>query len=212
MLSSFLSRFDELQFEEFGWLTLLGAERAGDGAALSLHLRTDEFHPDRIAETWQVRCARWFDWSLTSRGTTGTAGVELHMEHPLLWDYVEPTTSVSFRGRPASAMEVALNLRDLHARVFAPFTVPSHLNGALDLVSLLSGGSGLLASGPVSLMRRYAEICEAHGLEHTLLPEHPPVHREYGDTPGSASDVRALTFGHSYVIGAGFTAERLEDG
>jgi hypothetical protein len=210
MPDTFLSRFDELRFEEYDWLALMAAERVGDGAALRFHLRTDG-RQNPISEMWVVRCDRWLDWLLTSRPRAGKAGVELQARHPLLWDYAQPQTSLSFRGQPDSAAELARRLGQVHAKTFAPFTVPGHINGAFDLVTLLSGGHGLLATGPVPLMRRYAEVCAEHGVAATLLREREAPHPEFSNVLGT-SKLRALTFGQSYVIGAGWSAERVDDG
>jgi hypothetical protein len=209
MLKAFLDQFDELRFEEFGWTTMVRAELVGGGAALRFHLRTDDTDP--MTALWEVRCELWRDWCLTTRPGAGIQSVSLDFDHPLLIDYVEERTILAFRGRPVSAPALALALQHAHRATFSPFDVPSHLNRGVDLVRLLEGGFGTLAEGPVSLMRRYSEVCAAHGVEANLLPPRPAWQAAGAGDAKAGQELGALTFGSSYVIGAGFSAVRLPD-
>jgi hypothetical protein len=99
----------------------------------------------------------------------------LHAEHPGLLPYTDEYGVLSFRGRPADPERLADALRAEHARVAGPHVafekVINHFGGRLD--GLLSLGFGQLANGPVTLVRRYAAVAEAHGVQTRLTPTGP---------------------------------------
>ena len=56
-------------------------------------------------------------------------------------------------------------------------------------------------------MRR---VLRGHNIEPSLLGERPPVRWLDGDWQPEPPDLRALIVGQSFVIGAGFDAERIQ--
>lgn len=124
--------------------------------------------------------------------------------HVLLEPWAEPSAHLWFSGTVAEPARVAEALHRRHAELSSGFAgVPLYLNGGYALAELLALRVGELARGPAPLLRAYAEVLRAHGVEPTL--------REYTSAlaDADASALRALTWGDSYVIGAGFRAEQI---
>ena len=122
----------------------------------------------------------------------------LHAEHPGLLPYADERGGLSFRGRPADPERLAHALRDAHVRARRPHiafedVVNTIFAGRLEL--LLSLGFGQLANGPVTLLRRYAEVASAHGVATTLIVT----------GPGRAG-LSLLELGDSFVVAERFSA------
>lgn len=97
-------------------------------------------------------------------------------EHPLLLDHVGPQASLYFSSRPKSAAEVILRAQIAIESTTHGWTDPRKvLNGPLaKLAEHLTAGSGLLASGPLSVVEEIArEVCahlQTSVLHHSQRP------------------------------------------
>jgi hypothetical protein len=175
--------------------TLAGCERTGDG--LRLHVRltgTGGRSWDRTIRADGV--VRWI------AGSTPFDRATLHADHPGLLPYADDHGGLSFRGSPDDPERLAHALRAAHVQVAGRHiafedVVNTIFSGRLEL--LLGLGFGQLASGPVTLLRRYAGVAEAHGVETQLVVTGP-------GRPG----LSLLELGESFVVAERFASHRPE--
>ena len=93
----------------------------------------------------------------------------LHAEHPGLLPYTDDFGGLSFHGRAADPERLAHALRAAHAELAGRhIAFEEVVNSFLGVEALLDLGYGQLANGPVTLLRRYAEVAEAHGVATRL--------------------------------------------
>ena len=122
----------------------------------------------------------------------------LHTEHPGLLPYADEHGGLSFRGSAADPARLAHALRDAHAQAAGPHVafedvVNTIFAGRLEL--LLALGFGQLANGPVTLLRRYAEVASEPGVEtNQIVPG-----------PGRAG-LSLLELGDTFVVAERFAA------
>ena len=122
----------------------------------------------------------------------------LHGDHPGLLPYADDRGGLSFRGAPEDPERLAHALRAAHAQAAGPHiafedVVNTIFAGRLEL--LLSLGFGQLANGPVTLLRRYAEVASEHGVETSLIVTGP-----------GRTGLCLLELGESFVVAERFTA------
>jgi hypothetical protein len=92
----------------------------------------------------------------------------LHTEHPGLLPYADERGGLSFKGRPAEPERLVHALRAVHAEAAG-----EHIAFEEGLAERLAVGYGRLASGPVTLLRRYASVAGGHGLATNLTVTGP---------------------------------------
>ncbi len=171
--------------------TLAGFERTGDGLRLHVRLAGIEGRSwDRTLRADGV--VRWVASSTPFHRAT------LHTEHAGLLPYADEHGGLSFRGNAADPERLAHALRDAHVQAAGPHVafedvVNTIFAGRLEL--LLSLGFGQLANGPVTLLRRYAEVASEHGVATNLIVT----------GPGRAG-LSLLELGDSFVVAERFAA------
>jgi hypothetical protein len=170
--------------------SITAAERTGDGLRVSVHIA------GAGGRAWErtIRADGVVHW-VAGDGHFDRAC--LHAEHPGLLPYTDEYGVLSFRGRAADAERLADALRAEHFRAAGRYVafekVINHFGGRLD--GLLSLGYGQLANGPVTLLRRYAAVAEAHGVGTRLIPTGP-----------GRDGLHLLELGESFVIAERFSA------
>ena len=86
--------------------------------------------------------------------------IQLVSEHPLLWSYTCDYAYLNFYSSPENSYEIVGRLYEAHAKLFGN---RKHLHQFLNPLfketshSLLEGGFGMLAYGPMPIMKAYAE-------------------------------------------------------
>ena len=171
--------------------TLAGFERTGDGLRLHVRLAGIEGRSwDRTLRADGV--VRWVASSTPFDRAT------LHTEHAGLLPYADEHGGLSFRGNAADPERLAHALREAHVQAAGPHVafedvVNTIFAGRLEL--LLSLGFGQLANGPVTLLRRYAEVASEHGVATNLIVT----------GPGRAG-LSLLELGDSFVVAERFAA------
>lgn len=171
--------------------TLAGVERTGDG--LRLHVRL----VGAGGRSWDrtIRADGVVRWVA---GGTPFDRATLHGDHPGLLPYADERGTLSFRGRPDDAAQLAHALRAEHAQAAGPHiafedVVNTLFAGRLEL--LLALGFGQLANGPVTLLRRYAAVAAEHGAETSLVVTGP-----------GRSGLALLELGETFVVAERFAA------
>ena len=115
----------------------------------------------------------------------------LHAEHPGLLPFADERGGLSFRGAPADPERLADALRAAHAEVAGP-----HVEFEDGLAERLAVGYGQLASGPVTLLRRYASVADEHGVATHLTVTGP-----------GRNGLALLELGDSFVVAERFSVE-----
>jgi len=171
--------------------TLDGVERTSDG--LIVHLRL----AGTGGRSWNrtVRADGVVRWAVSS---TPFRRASVHTDHPALLPYADEHGRLSFRGAPAEPERLAHALRAEHAEAVGPHVafedvVNTIYAGRLEV--LLALGFGELANGPVTLLRRYAAVAAAHGVETSLVVTGP-----------GRTGLGLLELGESFVVGERFRA------
>ena len=154
------------------------------GNALQLYVALDAW----ANRSWRrtIRCDGAVRWQVTSDRFTHAL---LHHEHPGLLPFVDESGGLSFNGRPEEPERLAQALRDAHA-----VTAGNHISFEDGLAERLAVGYGRLASGPVTLLRRYADVAGGHGVETNLTVTGP-----------GRNDLCLLELGDSLIVAERFS-------
>jgi hypothetical protein len=178
------------------------------GASLELTVRISVFGGEELGE-WSVRCRHLLAQRL---GDETAFSLELVDEHPSLWAFRYPNASAFFHGVPTNSEACVGALYKAHEEAVGSWlSFGSGINSASQISELLRSGSGLLARGPVPLLRTYKEALIPHGVDVSIVGEH---HLKFFDgvdrRSSDGEDVKALLLGNSYAVGIGWTAERTQ--
>jgi hypothetical protein len=155
------------------------------GAALRLDVRLSAW----ATRTWErtIRCDGVVRWLATGEPFSHA---RVHAEHPGLLPFADERGGLSFRGRPPEPERLAHALRAAHAEAAGP-----HVEFDEGLAERLAVGYGRLASGPVTLLRRYASVAGGHGVATNLTITGP-----------GRTDLSLLELGDSFVVAERFSA------
>jgi hypothetical protein len=162
--------------------TIRGTSVAGDALRLDVRLAA------WARRTWErtIRCDGVVRWRATSEPFGHAL---LHAEHPGLLPYSDERGGLSFCGRPSEPERLEHALRVAHAE-----TAGEHVAFEDGIAERLAVGYGRLASGPVTLLRRYASVAGRHGLDTNLTIT----------GPGRAG-LSLLELGDSFVVAERFS-------
>lgn len=133
------------------------------GNALQLYVRLSAWRDRAWNRT--IRCDGAVRWQAASEPFTRAI---LHAEHPGLLPYADERGGLSFNGAPDSPERLEAALRAAHAEAAG-----HHIAFEEGLAARLAVGYGRLASGPVSLLRRYAHVADDHGIATSLTVTGP---------------------------------------
>jgi hypothetical protein len=167
---------------------VVATERTGD--ALRVDVRVAGAH----GRTWHraIRADGVVRWAASSSRFHRAV---LTAQHPGLLPFADDFGGLSFHGRPADPERLAHALRAAHAELAGPYVAfEDVVNAYLGVEGLLELGFGQLANGPVTLLRRYAEVADGHGVETRLTITGP-------GRPGLC----LLELGETYVVAERFS-------
>ncbi len=165
-----------------------GIERTGDGLRIAVRVAGSE------GRSWErtIRADGVVRWVA---GSSRFARAGLHAEHPALLPFTDDRGGLSFHGRPEHPRRLAHALRAAHAEVAERYIAFEDVtNSLVSLETLLAHGYGQLANGPVTLLRRYADVADAHGVATRLVVT----------GPGRAGLI-LLELGETYVVAERFS-------
>ena len=180
---------------------------AGMGLELRLEVATVGFGVEESTRSFHIRCEELLEYSIKSRVATS---LELTSDHPLLWQFTQDSTSAFFSGKPADAYAAVGALYEAHQNAVGDwFGLENYLNGSFIPRELLSGGYGLLAQGPVSLLAAYKDALRPHGIEVEIGKPSPPGGRMSSPDLQHRlrNESRALLIGDSWITGIGWTVQ-----
>jgi hypothetical protein len=141
---------------------IVGTRVRGD--ALQLYVKLSAWRNRSWTRT--LRCDGAVRWQTTSDPFSSAT---VHAEHPGLLPYVDERGGLSFNGVPPEPDRLVAALRAAHQEA-ARGHVAFEENG---LAERLAVGYGRLASGPVTLLRRYADVAARNGVATNLIVTGP---------------------------------------
>jgi hypothetical protein len=167
---------------------VIGSERTGDALRLNVRLAgADKRSWDRT-----VRADGVVRWVVSSSRVHRAA---LHADHPALLPFSDDFGGLSFHGRPDDPARLAHALHAAHAELAGGYIAFEEVvNALLGLERLLEIGYGQLANGPLTLLRRYAEVAAEHGVETRLTISGP-----------GRNGLCLLELGETYLVAERFT-------
>lgn len=129
--------------------------------------------------------------------------ISLTNDHPLLWQFTDQHCTLHYNGQVAEPYKLIHHLRQQHASLFKshePFQLLKKEE------QHFSFSNGLLAKGPRSLLRKYGEVLNEHGIEYTIsLDDERSTHSLFDN-----EQLQALVLGESYIVGERFVFRRME--
>ncbi len=139
-----------------------------------------------------------FDFSGV-RETTVVVGdieeIDVRNDHPVMWDYSERHENIYFSEAPSNPYEIIGRLFEAHKTVMHDWRPFSKYLSASS--GVLTGGYGMLASGPVSLMKKYREATAEHLGTYSVFARDP------------TNQYQTVFFDDYYVIAATFTIKEV---
>jgi len=211
-----------LTLDELGWpddeaVTLQAHQASLDADALTIELALSV--GQALHSKWVIKCAGVIE----NRVSLGEVeGVWVDSGHVLLLDHADRRADLYVSGQGADTARVGAGLAVAHQELLGEWRPMSrYLNPAMPLAQLLAFPSGELASGPATLMGRYADALQDLGFQtHTLRYGVP---RRWVKNEGwvAGPDVVALILDNvdrraratppgSYVICEAFESKRID--
>jgi hypothetical protein len=187
---------------------LLMVQMGGAPEELQLMIQTGEYDHDkqglRPRRQYVVR-ALGVEEHQMQLGLFGA--LALTDDHPLLYQYNLPTVGFFFRGKPANAAELLLDIEQAHMLTFGfwrPFT--DYIEVSQPLLTLLNSGGGLLGRMPRPLGERLTKVFDHHKLEHKLIEGDA---QDMTDEHGRSRARKALIIDRSQIVALDFTIDEL---
>ncbi len=214
-LGHLLGTLDELLWEEDPEVDLELGRASLHAETLELELAVSyESEPHSL---WRITCIG----TVENRVTLGEVWwLEVDPTHVLLLDHMDSQAGLYFTGAALDPALIVDRMRQAHddvVGVWRPMT--RYVNQLGGLEQLLSSPSGLIASGPVTLLARYQAALESCGVEAHIIDRRRPVHWAKRRELEARPPFRALILQHDeprrdataeYVIAESFAVERLD--
>jgi hypothetical protein len=150
-------------------------------------------------ENWEIQCGEVLSYKLSGEYA---AFLDLIDDHPLLWEFKQETASAFFYGVPANIQSAISVLYEVHENFFdSHIPCSRYFHKIWPLSRLLSAGDGLLARGPIELLKQYQARLSAFGTKVSICSSQKPTR--------DANNIKLLWIGNSYIIGKQWSAHKL---
>ena len=204
MLDELERIFETLDFENGGSLVFTGFDRDSQRAVLRFDLHTGT--SGREPEPWTVTCEGVEAFGLSG----GTAsGLEVSDDDPALWPHTQPSGSL-FCGpvapERADSLLGVLYRAHLEAVGEAEDAVP--FGRGINAVAAFDGGAGLVARGPLPLLRAYQAALDTHGVETSVVGSFRPERRNAHARVPVPDEMQVLLIGDCWVVAESFDVAR----
>lgn len=167
--------------------------------------RTYDIHAPR--SRWQIDCGGVAE----SRLELGEwAELSVDLDHALSWDFQYRREAIYLAGAVERPAALAADLLEHDERLLSPGRSRRWLNAMVPLRSLIDGGHGLVACGPLPAIELYGRLMAAHGARCARLREaDPDLPREIADAVAAGDGLQTLLLDDSYVVAARLEARRI---
>ena len=158
------------------------------------------------AQHWRIEATEVRDYVIRKEWMEE---IEVADEHPILLPFTEAVTDLFFYQSPSDILKIVGDLLENHRKLVCDWIEFGRFFNAQtgkSLASLLTNSSGMLASGPVSLMNTYAEVLNQNGIKNSLMKPRPPKYWNGEQWMEQKAPLHALFLGTSYVIAERFKA------
>ncbi len=164
-------------------------------------LVTRSDRPGADARRWRIQARGVLEFRILSHEVESIALLE---RHPLLWTYDQDELELYFQDQPRDVHATIGRLHEAHASAGRGWiSFDALFNEEMPLHDLLTSGSGLLARGPVPVIRAYQEVLEADGLRCSVI-------NQGSMAIDGVESPRVLIMGRSYVVATEFSAELVD--
>lgn len=204
MLDALISVTETGEFEDNGNIHFLSAQDSQDVLLLDFAVNPGD---ETGEQRWRIRCSGVRDYRLHFEYIGSIRAVS---EHPVLLPFVEQVTDLCFTGPVPNPLATVGALWECHWHLvgrWLPFE--RFLNTFKGLSELLATSGGQLASGPVSVMKTYADVLTAHGVRSSMLPPRSLKYWVGGQWVTPNHMLHALILESSYVVAETFDDEKL---
>jgi len=199
VLSQFLALTETLEYEDDGWLSITSAEWERSTLTLTTSVRL----PDAAHHNFRIVCTDPRSHHIVAAGVDDL--VTLTADHVVLWPNTEQQGELYFNGAPNDPASLLGSLIETHLETVGRwYAVDYFLNLSGHATDVLRGGHGLLAKGPVPLLKAYAEVLDRHGASHSSPPYRDPVWWSDSQWIPEREQLFALIVGESYVVAPTF--------
>jgi hypothetical protein len=153
---------------------------------------------DDIIRTWTIQ-TKQYRKSKIFLDYSSTMGIS--QDHPILWQFSDIQSELYFSGHCADVDKLFVNLYKIHKsffKDFLPFEETINIDAGFN--KLLNTSSGLLAKGPLKLMKQYAGILAQHKLTHSLIEDTIPTFWDGENHVNETGNAKVLFIDNSYII------------
>ena len=127
--------------------------------------------------------------------------IEISDDNPLLWYYSDSQSEIYFNGVCNDADKLFIDLYHIHNFLFKGlFNFENTLNQASDFGNLLKSKTGLLANGPNSLMKEYANVLDRNGIGYSIIGNRTPTYWDGQNHIQEVGNAKVLLIGNSYIV------------
>jgi hypothetical protein len=198
-----LSEFLEAEQEAESWADFSAIERIGDDVEILLNVGFDS----GSVSTWKVTCGGARDFWLVHG-----IDIRIHAEdHPAARQYTDDQVDLFFRGTCKDASRVVGKLWHAHRNEVQHWIgFDRYLNVVPSLAGLLSGEYGKLATGPLFLVERYAEVLDQERLAPSIVGAHPAMRLRDGKWVPQTDMLYFVQLGPCCVIAERFDSRRVD--
>ena len=198
-----LSEYLEAQAEDQSWADFAAVQRVGDDLDILLNVGFES----GALSTWKITCGDARDFWMSD-------GIDIRLyaeDHPAARQYSDDQVELFFRGACSDASRVVGKLWHAHRNEVQHWiNFDRYLNVVPSLAGLLSGEYGKLASGPLFLVERYAEVLDQERLSPSIVSARPPVRLREGNWVPQVNPLYFVQLGSCCVIAERFESRRLE--
>ncbi len=202
MLGS-LSEYLEAHTEDQSWADFAVVQRVGDDLDVLLNVGFES----GALSTWKITCGAARDFWMAD-------GIDIRFyaeDHPAARQFTDDTVELFFRGACSDAARVVGKLWHAHRNEVQHWiNFDRYLNVVPSLQGLLSGEYGKLASGPLFLIERYAEVLDQERLSPSIVSARPPMRLREGVWVPQAAPLYFVQLGSVWVVAERFESRRLE--
>ncbi|MBE2185426.1 MAG: hypothetical protein IAE99_01465 [Rhodothermales bacterium] len=204
MLNELHRVFGTMEFEDNGMLRVTGFECQGAEATLRFDLHTGvEQEPP---QPWRVDCHGLEGFAFSS---SLAYNLDVTDDDPALWPHTQPSAKLYcsvVTPDKADALLGALYRAHVEAVGEADEAIP--FGRGLNAVNAFDGGLGLVAEGPLSLLRAYQRSLEVHGVRTSVIGEQPPHRWDGQQWIRMPAGLQLLVFGDNWIVAESFEIAR----
>ena len=136
--------------------------------------------------------------------------MQLTQEHPVLWTFDDLGGSLYFSGKIEAPEKAWADLQLEHERLFGGLKpLWGYVNQGKAGLEVLRSHSGLLARGPIGVLKFYADVFHRHAVVTSIIGGYVRTYWN-GDAEVPYEGLEILILNRTYVVGKGFNFEKTE--